>query len=255
SIRRAVDDPMLAFSLSAAPPAWTLNNHDTQRIVTRLGRAEATDPDTWTDLNLMLSPAPGDDALGTRRARAAIVFIAALPGSLYLYQGEELGLPEVLDLPLEARQDPVVERTGGATLGRDGCRVPLPWRSHPGDNFGFSPPGSAASPWLPQPAGWGERSVDAEAADPNSMLRLYRAMAAARRDLRTEAHHIDMLDIGVGAIGFKRGPWTVVLNVSDAATDVYRFVDAGATVALSSTTDPVDHAVVPANSCVWWRTY
>ncbi|MEO1056706.1 MAG: alpha-amylase family glycosyl hydrolase [Actinomycetota bacterium] len=254
SMRRAVDDPLLAYSLSGAPPAWTLNNHDTQRIVTRLGRAEATDPDTWTDLNLMLSPDPGDDVLGARRARAAIVFTAALPGSLYLYQGEELGLPEVLDLPLEARQDPVVERTGGATLGRDGCRVPLPWHRDPGNNFGFSPPGSTAPPWLPQPAAWGHRSVEEEAADPNSMLHLYRAMATARRELRIEPHDIDMLDVGADALGFQRGSWTVVLNLSGEAIDVRAVVDSEATVALSSTADPVDAAAVPADTCVWWRT-
>jgi alpha-glucosidase len=105
----------------------------------------------------------------------------ALPGSMYLYQGEELGLPEVEDIPAERRQDPMFFRSNGVDPGRDGCRVPLPWS---GDEppYGFSPSGATRVPWLDQPAGWGALTVAAEDADPDSMLALYRAALRIRRD-------------------------------------------------------------------------
>jgi alpha-glucosidase len=101
-----------------------------------------------------------------------------------VYQGEELGLPEVLDIPDAARQDPAFRRTGGKVRGRDGCRIPLPWESG-GASFGFSRTDAASSPaapWLPQPADWGRYSVAAEAGDPDSFLRLYRSALRLRRD-------------------------------------------------------------------------
>src|SRR6185369_2381272 len=104
----------------------------------------------------------------------------ALPGSAYLYQGEELGLPEVFDLPAAARQDPIFRRTGGAQLGRDGCRVPLPWSGEQ-TPYGFGPSGTR--PWLPQPDGWAGLTVAAQRADPDSMLSLYRTALRLRRDL------------------------------------------------------------------------
>ena len=118
-----------------------------------------------------------DLALGTRRARAAVLLLLGLPGSAYVYQGEELGLPEVEDLPEDALRDPIWERSGHARRGRDGARVPLPWAgSMP--PYGFGPPGS--TPWLPQPASWAALSVEAESGDPASMLALYRAALALR---------------------------------------------------------------------------
>ena len=135
-------------------PAWTLNNHDAQRAVTRFGRADAATHGSEIEGVLESSQAAVDIDVGTRRARAAALFQFGLPGCVYLYAGEELGLPEVLDLPDEARQDPVFARTGGAELGRDGCRVPLPWTDDAGTSFGFSPRGES-DPWLPQPKEWG----------------------------------------------------------------------------------------------------
>ena len=116
-----------------------LSNHDVDRHVSRYGRA-----DTSFDLEADHSQ-PVDLVLGTRRARAAALLTMALPGAVYIYQGEELGLWEVEDIPDELRQDPIWHRTGGADPGRDGCRVPLPW-SGPEPPFGFSPPRHGASP-------------------------------------------------------------------------------------------------------------
>jgi alpha-glucosidase len=116
----------------------------------------------------------------------------ALPGSAYLYQGEELGLPEVMDLPAEVRQDPVFRRSGGTELGRDGCRVPLPW-SGDAPPFGFT---SAMASWLPIPPSWAPLTAQAQAADPRSTLSLYRAALRLRRSgsARGELHWLDSSD-------------------------------------------------------------
>jgi alpha-glucosidase len=152
---RAAIDATNAFTDGSHAP-WVIGNHDVVRPVTRWGSAAA---------------------------RAAALLLLALPGSAYIYQGEELGLPEVTDIPDSARQDPTFRRTGGKVAGRDGCRVPLPW-DRGGPSYGFSRTDAAsppAAPWLPQPAGWGERSVAAQAGDPESFLTLYREALRIRR--------------------------------------------------------------------------
>jgi alpha-glucosidase len=156
-VRAAIDATMAMAGGDRAP--WVLGNHDVVRPVTRLG--------------------------GPAQARAAALLLLALPGSAYIYQGEELGLPEVLDIPDAARQDPAFRRTKGKIRGRDGCRVPLPW-SPAGASYGFSltdSAGSAAPPWLPQPEGWGAHSAETQASDPDSFLNLYRAALRLRRSL------------------------------------------------------------------------
>jgi alpha-glucosidase len=153
---RAAINATHAFADGSRAP-WVIANHDVVRPVTRWGSAAAR--------------------------TAALLLLLALPRSAYIYQGEELGLPEVTDIPDSARQDPTFRRTGGKMVGRDGCRVPLPW-DRGGDSFGFSRTEAASSPappWLPQPAGWGERSVAAQTADPDSFLTLYREALRIRR--------------------------------------------------------------------------
>jgi alpha-glucosidase len=119
--------------------------------------------------------------IGARRARAAALLLLALPGSAYIYQGEELGLPEFADLPAAARRDPRFRRTHGKLLGRDGCRVPLPW-TRAGADFGFSETAAPAPPWLPQPSEWGGYSVEAQRGDPDSFLSLYQTALRLRRE-------------------------------------------------------------------------
>ena len=135
---------------------WALENHDVRRIVSRLGAADATDTASYTGNNMLYHDVPIDLVVGTRRARAALALTLGLPGSVFLYQGQELALPEVLDLPDGARQDPAF--LNGGQLGRDGCRVPLPWTERADGAHGFSPLG-AAEPWLPQPEDWGRHSA------------------------------------------------------------------------------------------------
>ena len=161
-LRSAIEATTSLAGGSRAP--WVLGNHDVTRPVTRYARGDTSDA-------------------GERRARAAALLLLALPGSAYIYQGEELGLPEV-PLPAEARADPRSRRSGGKVVGRDGCRVPLPW-SDGGPSFGFSGTGGGsvpAPPWLPPPADWGRYSVEAQRAEPGSFLGLYREALRLRRD-------------------------------------------------------------------------
>lgn len=175
ALRSVIDATLETHGRVGATPTWVLSNHDTTRHVTRLGR-----PYTGVRRREIDDIQPVDVALGTRRARAAALLMLALPGSVYLYQGEELGLWEVEDLPEEKLEDPIWERSGRTVRGRDGCRVPIPWSGN-ASPFGFGPAGS--TPWLPQPAGWRSVTVEAETGDPASMLELYRAALRLRRRL------------------------------------------------------------------------
>jgi alpha-glucosidase len=174
ALRESVQTTLDAHAPVAAPATWVLSNHDVTRPVTRYGREDSSFAFATKRFGT-----PTDLATGRRRARAAALLSAALPGSLYLYQGDELGLPEVEDLPLDAIQDPMHARSGGVDPGRDGCRVPLPW-TRGGTSHGFGPDGGAP-PWLPQPQGWGELSVEAQTGDETSVLTLYRRVLATRR--------------------------------------------------------------------------
>jgi len=176
--RRVIDSSLEVIGSVGAPTTWVMSNHDVVRHASRLaagvgGAAGGVGAAGG-------AAAQADPALGLRRARAAILLMLPLPGSVYLYQGEELGLPEVFDLPGEARQDPVFVRSKGTELGRDGCRVPLPWSgSQP--PYGFGPEGSV--PWLPQPTSWAESSVAAQSGVASSTLTLYRDALRLRREL------------------------------------------------------------------------
>lgn len=232
-------------------PTWTNNNHDAQRAVTRYGRADATT--SFSGNNLINSAAAVDIELGTRRATAAAALMLALPGSVYLYAGEELGLPEVLDIPDEARQDPIFIRTQGADIGRDGCRVPLPWSHIEGSAAGFSPAGAAA-PWMPQPAGWDRFAASRQEGDVDSTLNTYRRVLAERRR-RPEIHGTDfaiVLNDHESLVAVERGGLLAVLNTSDVPATVPPEVLGGRTAVVASAAGSGDDGVVAADSCVWF---
>ena len=177
--RTAIDSALAVTGGSRAP--WVIGNHDVARPASRYRLDEGFTPQTISRL-IALGDRHAD--AGARRARAAALVLLALPGSAYIYQGEELGLPEVTDIPDGARQDPRFFRTQGEYPGRDGCRVPLPW-SGTGTGFGFSRTGhgsNPAGPWLPQPADWGQYSVESQLTDEHSTLNLYRSALRLRRD-------------------------------------------------------------------------
>ncbi|MFJ6996429.1 glycoside hydrolase family 13 protein [Streptomyces sp. NPDC003090] len=175
ALRCVIDESLRATESVGAPATWVLSNHDVVRHATRLG--------------------------GPRRARAAALLMLALPGSAYLYQGEELGLPEVADLPDELRQDPAFHRGEGQDGLRDGCRVPIPW-TRDGSSYGFGPGGS----WLPQPEGWGALSVEAQTGDPASTLELYRAALRVRREHPAlgAGGPVEWLPVPPGLLAFRR---------------------------------------------------
>ena len=243
SLKSSIDTTLAAHAPVGAPATWVLSNHDVTRPVTRYGQE-----DTSFAFATKRAGTPTDLELGRRRARAAALMCAALPGSLYIYQGEELGLDEVQDLPAHQLQDPMYLRSGGADPGRDGCRVPLPWAGTCSP-FGFSPAGSTGEPWLRQPSRWAELTVEAEQRDPASMLSLYRTMLRIRRD------DPDLVDGGLqwlpstdDVLSFARGErFICVTNFSPAPIEL----PAGCSLILASA--ELTDGLLPSDATAWLR--
>jgi alpha-glucosidase len=158
-----------------APTTWVLSNHDVVRHASRLGLDQSRPRPNGIRAD---DPQP-DAAVGLRRARAATALMLALPGGAYLYQGEELGLPEHTTMPAQFRQDPTFHHTQGNITGRDGCRVPMPWTKD-APSMGFGP---GDTPWLPQPEAYADLAVDQQEGVAGSTLELYRALLSLRREL------------------------------------------------------------------------
>ncbi|MFJ2770012.1 glycoside hydrolase family 13 protein [Streptomyces sp. NPDC087300] len=234
ALRAVIDRSLVAMNAVEAPATWVLSNHDVVRHSTRF--------------------AEGDEARGLRRARAATLLMLALPGSAYLYQGEELGLPEVTDLPDEVRQDPAFFRSAGQDGTRDGCRVPLPWSGERAP-FGFGPAEDGPS-WLPQPANWKDLSVAAQTGDPASTLEFYRRALAVRRahPALGAGHDIAWLPAPDGVLAFRRatpdGSFVCTVNVTGAAVTL---PTPGTLLLASADVEPgAAETVLPADATVWW---
>ncbi|MEU5795112.1 glycoside hydrolase family 13 protein [Streptomyces sp. NPDC047813] len=237
-LRAVIDSTLEAMRPVGAPATWVLSNHDVTRHATRFANPAGLGTQIRT---------AGDRGLGLRRARAATLLMLALPGSAYLYQGEELGLPDVVDLPDEVRQDPAYFRGAGQDGFRDGCRVPIPW-TRTGSSYGFGDGGS----WLPQPASWGELSVEAQTGAAGSTLELYRAALAARRaqpDLGA-GDTLEWLRAPEGVLAFRRGEFVCVANTTgeSVTTPAYGRV----LLASGEVAETGGEAKVPADTTVWW---
>ncbi len=246
SLRLVIDGNLAAQQAVGAPATWVLSNHDVARHPSRYARPQGEERGHNFD---HLIGVPADHERGLQRARAAILLMLALPGSVYLYQGEELGLLEVEDLADEVLTDPTWERSGRTLRGRDGCRVPIPW-SGDAPPFGFSPDGSAP-PWLPQPAAWADRTVHAQAADPDSTLNLY------RRALRQRADHpalgdgtMQWCDTPEDVLMFARSP-RFVCAVNFADTPLQLPPDAQITLTSGPLTGD---GTLPQDTAVWLQT-
>ncbi len=216
-LRACIDSTLAVHAPVGAPATWVLSNHDVTRHVTRYGREDSSFEFAAKSRDVP----PVDLELGTRRGRAAALLTLALPGAAYIYQGEELGLPEVEDLPDGVLQDPMFFRSGGTDPGRDGCRVPLPWRANE-STFGFSPPGATADPWLPQPPSWGKFSAEGQAGRSGSMLELYReALRTRRAEPELGDGTLRWLDSPADVLAFVRGDrFVCVVNLSAAPVEL-----------------------------------
>jgi alpha-glucosidase len=240
SMRSAVEESLAGARAVASIPTWVLSNHDVVRVATRYGLPNNLVPKEWLldgDRSLL------DPDLGVRRARAAALLMLALPGSVYLYQGEELGLGEVHDLPVEVLDDPVWLRSAHTQKGRDGCRVPIPW-TRAGPSFGFGDDGS----WLPQPEGWGERSVEAQEGVTGSTLELYRSALRLRREHLAGDEELEWVDLGPDVVAFRRGSGVVcVVNFGADPVDL----PAGDVLLASA---PLGVLTLPPDAAAWIET-
>jgi len=249
-LRAVIDECLATTGAVGAPTTWVLSNHDVTRHATRYGRLDTTaggvseegraGPDT-----------PVDPDLGLRRARAAVLLTLALPGSAYLYQGEELGLPEVVDLPEDVLADPIWKRTLHTERGRDGCRVPIPWAKD-GPSLGFGD----ATPWLPQPTSWSDLSVEAQDGIADSTLELYRLALRLRRETlaggTSQRHAMRWESSPPGALVFRRaavggGEILVMVNIGPDPVPLPAYDE----VLVASGT--FEAGGLPADTAVWLR--
>ena len=242
-LRSIIDSTLDLHAEVGAPATWVLGNHDVTRVVTRFGRsAEGWTPEGDRDT-------PVDLELGTRRARAAALLYLALPGCAYVYQGEELGLWEVEDIPAELRQDPTFAQTDGRNPGRDGCRVPLPWEA---DElwFGFGPTDELTEPWLPQPAAWRDQAADVQSSDSASVFSLYRDALRTRRTLSSggRSSALTWVEAPEDVLHFERGDgFACIVNFGPADVPLPE----GAAIVLASA--PIVDGLLPTDTAAWLR--
>ena len=243
--RNAINESISTAAIYGAPTTWVLSNHDVVRHRTRLA------PDLGSRTNSGKRDRAIDEVAGEKIARAATLFMLGLPGSSYLYQGEELGLPEVTNIPADRREDPAFFRTSGEDGYRDGCRVPLPWTTDAATNYGFSQTAGNRA-WLPQPDSWGQLSVAVQETAAGSSLNFYRSALKLRKSLP---------QLGDGALvwadqdstqylAFTRGEIFIVVNPSGtdltialpSAAELLIASDAGVSVSGNELKLPADTA-------------
>jgi alpha-glucosidase len=245
SMRTVITESLAGDALVGAPTTWVLSNHDIIRHATRLGYPRGT------RLPNGLGPEdPQPDAeLGLRRARAMSLVMLGLPGSAYLYYGEELGLPEAIDLPDEDREDYIWVSSGGAVRGRDGCRVPMPWAGS-APSFGFGP---GPNSWLTQPAEYGALAVEQQTGDSASTLEFYRLALATRRSHALGDGQLTWLeDLPAEILGFRNGDIVVVANPTDEAIRLPLTLQPVVASTVGVAANP-GALTLPANSAVWLR--
>ncbi|MCZ7433164.1 glycoside hydrolase family 13 protein [Streptomyces sp. WMMC1477] len=235
AFHRTISEAMRDIAGTGSTLTWVLNNHDQVRTVTRYagGGSEG-------------------GTLGAARARAAALLMLALPGAAYVYQGEELGLPEVVDLPDDVLTDPIFRRTGSRARVRDGCRVPLPWSGH-ASPFGFTaaaPGATAARPWLPQPAYFAEHATDRALADTRSSWHLYRDGLHLRRSLpQLGEGSLRWLETPPGVLAFVRGDG-LVCAVNFLTDPVPSPVPHAPLLA----SGPCQEGVLPGSTAAWYMS-
>jgi alpha-glucosidase len=213
-IRKKIDNSISALAEVGAPTSWVFNNHDVVRSVDRLDLGLTNHGDTT--FSRQGDPAKLNIARGTLRARSATLMALALPGGTYLYQGEELGVPEVRDIPENRLTDPRWKMSGYKDRGRDGCRVPIPWKTSPHGVFGFST-NEKLNPedaWLPASSWWGHYSAESQESDSNSTLNIYRkALAVRKLENGLGDGPMEWIDAGKDVVAFSRpGKFACYIN-------------------------------------------
>lgn len=246
-LRETITHSLAQAAAVGAPQTWVLSNHDVVRHASRLGFPQSSGLQKIAGIGAD-DPQP-DAALGLRRARAATTVMLALPGSAYLYQGEELGLPEATAIPDESRQDPTFSRTGGTSKGRDGCRVPVPWEDG-GPSYGFGPGDRS---WLPQPDVYGTLATDRQTGVRGSTLELYRSLLHLRRDHGLGRGELTWLDgFADDVIAFRTtsdtGSIVVLANLGTRSVDL----PTGTTIVAASSEDVTADSLGP-DAAVWLR--
>ncbi|HSK53973.1 MAG TPA: glycoside hydrolase family 13 protein [Jiangellales bacterium] len=239
-LREVIDTTMASHATVGAPATWVLSNHDITRHVTRYARLEQV-----AGADIHTGDWEVDVELGRRRGRAAALLMLALPGGAYVYQGDELALEEVTDLPDEVLQDPVWERSGHTLRGRDGCRVPIPWTGS-GPSLGFGD----GVPWLPQPHHWAELSVAAQEGVEGSTLELYRTALRLRRELDALGDGpMHWIDSAAGVLAFRRDPGFVcVVNIGGAPAELPPHEE------LLVSSAPLEGGRLPVDAAAWLST-
>jgi alpha-glucosidase len=240
-VREVIDSTMSENARVGAPVTWVLSNHDVVRHPSRFG----FEPGYSTKNGIGFDDPQPDHEIGMARGKAMTLFTFGLPGSAYLYQGEELGLPEVTDLPDEARQDPTWRRTDNKVRGRDGCRVPLPWKADPADT------GFGENPWLPQPEYWASYSAESQEDDPDSFLNFYRRMIALRGERGLGSGSFEWIE-GVArddVLVARNGDTVLVINMGE---DEAELASLGSVIIASGDVTEVNGVVtVPGNTATW----
>lgn len=247
-LKRNIDLSLQAIQSVGAPASWVFNNHDVVRSVDRfaLGLRPGVGETTFdrhgdvSKLNL---------EIGIRRARSGALLMLALPGGAYIYQGEELTLPEVRDIPEDRLEDPRWFLSEKTDKGRDGCRVPLPWSANESGSFGFSINEKLGkeNSWLPQPNWWGNYSAENQEHDPNSTLNLYRkALEIRKTEIGLGDGELEWLNISDQVLAFKRpGNFACIVNFGAA------FKIPNGEVLIAST--PIEDGILPEDGALWMR--
>ena len=246
-IKNNINKSIEAIGAVGAPSSWVFNNHDVVRSVDRfdlgLGLSGGTTLERQGDVNKF------NLKRGQKRARAGALLMLALPGGAYIYQGEELTLPEARDIPEDRLSDPRWKMSDYKDRGRDGCRVPLPWKSNAAGAFGFSDNANLtpADSWLPQSNNWGDYSVQVQDSDPNSSLNLYRKALEIRKS---------QSGLGDGPMSWVDAPEYVV--AFSRPGDFYCYLNLGADFKLPQgakvlvSSSPIDNGILPTDTAVWF---
>ena len=238
-MKDSIDRALTTNAAVGATTTWVLSNHDVVRHASRFGLGDGT---SWPK-GISARDEQPDAALGLSRARAATLLVFALPGSAYIYEGEELGLPEHTTLPDEVRQDPSFARTHGVETGRDGCRVPIPWVAD-ARAYGFSPTGAS---WLPQPPAFRDLAADRQEGAAGSTLELYREALRLRREHGLGRGTLEWEAADATQLAFSNHGVRVITNFGSRALPL----QPDARILIASEPDAVTGGALAANRTVW----